>query len=93
MTEKDSCQQIINKSILPIRTNISRNNTDNFSKTGLSINAKNEFINSGVGNNYSKALKVNRGELLYLVIDNVYGGSNGFSLIFKYLHSHRKKIK
>jgi len=84
MTEKDSCQQIINKSILPIRTNISRNNTDNFSKTGLSINAKNEFINSGVGNNYSKALKVNRGELLYLVIDNVYGGKDGFSLNFDY---------
>ena len=68
----------------PIRTNISRNNLKNKSITGLNINAKKEYIPSGIQPMYSMALKVNKSENYFLVIDNVYGGESGFSIQFNY---------
>jgi len=85
-TESDSqCERIINKSIQPIRANNSRNNKDEMSVTGLSMIARSDFVPSGIGNHLSKAIKVVKGELFMLVIDNVYKGNEGFSLRFEYL--------
>jgi len=79
------CERIINKSFQPIRSNNSRNNKDEMSVTGLSMMAGSDFVPSGIGNNLSKAIKVVKGELFMLVIDNVYKGNEGFSLRFEYL--------
>ena len=84
--DKDAnCGEIINKSVKPIRSNISRNNKAKNSITGLSMTAKNDFIPSGIGEIYSKALKVTKGDYFILSIDNVYKGNDGFSLKFEYL--------
>ena len=78
------CKNLNYKETKPIRTNISRNNLKNKSITGLNINAKKEYIPSGIQPMYSKALKVNKSENYFLVIDNVYGGESGFSIQFNY---------
>jgi outer membrane protein OmpA-like peptidoglycan-associated protein len=82
--ENNFCKNLIYKQTKPIRTNISRNNLKNKSITGLNINAKKQFIPSGIQPMYSKALKVNKSENYFLVIDNVYGGESGFSIQFNY---------
>lgn len=71
-----------NKIDKPIRSNISRNNKELRSMTGLEEEAQDEFINSGVGESYSKPIEVKTGELYYLVVDNVYDGGSGHSIIF-----------
>tara|TARA_B100000768_G_scaffold179005_1_gene195810 strand:+ start:100 stop:1329 length:1230 start_codon:yes stop_codon:yes gene_type:complete len=78
------CKNLNYNHTKPIRTNISRNNLKNMSITGLNINAKKEYIPSGIQPMYSKAIKVNKSENYFLVIDNVYGGESGFSLQFNY---------
>lgn len=85
------CKNLNYKDTKPIRTNISRNNLKNKSITGLNINAKKEYIPSGIQPMYSKALKVNKSENYFLVIDNVYGGESGFSIQFNYYEE--KNIK
>ena len=85
------CKNLNYKETKPIRTNISRNNLKNKSITGLNINAKKEYIPSGIQPMYSKALKVNKSENYFLVIDNVYGGESGFSIQFNYYEE--KNIK
>ena len=87
----DFCKTLNYKETKPIRTNISRNNLKNKSITGLNINAKKQFIPSGIQPMYSKALKVNKSENYFLVIDNVYGGESGFSIQFNYYEE--KNIK
>ena len=78
------CKNLNYKQTKPIRTNISRNNLKNKSITGLNINAKEQFVPSGIQPMYSKALKVDKSENYFLVIDNVYGGESGFSIEFNY---------
>ena len=85
------CKNLNYKDSKPIRTNISRNNLKNMSITGLNINAKKEYVPSGIQPMYSKALKVNKSENYFLVIDNVYGGESGFSIQFNYYEE--KNIK
>ena len=87
----DFCKTLNYKETKPIRTNISRNNLKNKSITGLNINAKKQFIPSGIQPMYSKALEVNKSENYFLVIDNVYGGESGFSIQFNYYEE--KNIK
>ena len=89
--ENNFCKNLNYKQTKPIRTNISRNNLKNKSITGLNINAKKEYIPSGIQPMYSKALKVNKSENYFLVIDNVYGGESGFSIQFNYYEE--KNIK
>ena len=38
-------------------------------------------MHSGLGDSYSKALTVNKGEVYYLVLDNVYENGKGHTLI------------
>ena len=82
--DNNFCKNLNYKQTKPIRTNISRNNLKNKSITGLNINAKKQFIPSGIQPMYSKALKVNKSENYFMVIDNVYGGESGFSIQFNY---------
>jgi len=80
-TDKNFCEDIKSGKIKPVRTNISRNQKQLESKTGLSVDASEEFVHSGLGDSYSKALTVNKGEVYYLVLDNVYENGKGHTLI------------
>lgn len=91
--ENDFCKNLNYNHEKPVRSNISRNNLKNKSITGLNINAKKKYIPSGIQPMYSKALKVNKSENYFLVIDNVYGGESGFSLQFSYYKEKNIKGK
>jgi outer membrane protein OmpA-like peptidoglycan-associated protein len=80
----DFCQKLMDKKIEPIRTNISRNNKDAQSKTGLSWDFKDKMIHSGVGANYSYGLEVTKGDRYFLLVDNVYSNGKGHQLAFNY---------
>ena len=79
------CENIRSKKLEPIRANNCRNDKSIQSKTGTSLQAENEFIPAGPGENYSKVIQVKKGDSLLLVIDNVYYGQEGFTLILDYL--------
>lgn len=78
------CAQIETGSVRPIRTNISRFNPAIGSKTGLSRSAKADFVGSGPGEAYSRALPVKKGERFLMVVDNVYKNGGGHRLTFQY---------
>ncbi len=80
----DFCNQIKEKKIMPIRTNISRVNVSISGRTGLSGEAKNEYMRSGIGNPFSKALSVKEGERYYLVLDNTSIKGSGHILSIGY---------
>lgn len=63
-----------------MRTCISRNDKSLKSMTGLSADAEHEYIHSGVGESYVKALPVKAGEWYYLLVDNVYSNGGGHTV-------------
>ena len=83
-TDENFCADVKNKSILPIRTNFSRNKTEIGSKTGLHQKASQEFISRGVNPAYSKAITVEKGETYVLLVNNVYKNGSGHFLHFDY---------
>ena len=54
------------------------------SVTGLSKSADVDFVRSGPGEQFSRALNVNEGETYYLVLDNVYDNGSGHTLNLHY---------
>ena len=50
----------------------------------MSIQAKQELVKEGVNDAYSKPLKVAKGEVYYLVLDNVHENGGGHTLEFFY---------
>jgi outer membrane protein OmpA-like peptidoglycan-associated protein len=82
--ENDFCNKIKSHVLRPIRSCISANDKSIDSKTGLSVDAKDEFIKAGYGKSYSKALKVKKGEIYYLVLDNVHENGSGHTLKLHY---------
>ena len=84
-TDTSFCNNVIlKKRMLPDRTNISRPNPKLESVTGLSFTEKEEWISSGIGRAYSRAMNVKKGSMYYLVLDDVYGKGNGHYLKFEY---------
>jgi len=77
---------LIQKRINPVRSNIARSQGKNKGKTGLSWNATEEFVVAGPNNTYSKSVKVIKGEIYYLILDNVYPNGDGHYIIFDYLN-------
>lgn len=77
------CEFILKRKLVPIRSNISRNNRSIDSKTGLSINSKFEFNNHGNNASYSKFVNVKPGEKYILVVDNVSKKVKGHKIVFK----------
>lgn len=84
-TSKEPCPEIISKTNKPIRTNIARNDTSKGSMTGLSAYANANFVHSGPGDNYSKALQVTAGDKFILVLDNYKDRGKGHSIQFNYM--------
>lgn len=76
----DFCDKVRSKELSPVRTCISRNDKSINSMTGLSVDAENEYIHSGVGEPYVKALPVKAGEWYYLLVDNVYSHGGGHTV-------------
>lgn len=80
------CEQIQEKSILPIRSVISRNDKRLASRTGLDAYAKTVHQEEGPGPSFAQAIQVKKGQRFYLLIDNVYGGGEGYELAFKFFY-------
>lgn len=84
-SDSTTCPQIIANQLKPLRANLARNNFKVKSKTGLSISSKSELVNQGIGNPYSKAIQVKKGEKYLLVLDNVYPNGKGHTINFNFM--------
>ncbi len=80
----DVCEQIKLKKNIPLRTNIARGDTSYHGKTGLKLNAENDFKTSGKGNPYSSYIDIKPSEVYYLVIDKYKASEFGFSINLNY---------
>ena len=78
------CDKIGSKQVVPIRSNISRNDPNIGSRCGLSKDAPDAFVRSGVGSSYSSALEVEAGQLFYLVVDHQNPPRAGYQIRFHY---------
>jgi outer membrane protein OmpA-like peptidoglycan-associated protein len=74
------CRDVADGTKIPLRTNISRKNTLMGGRTGISESAIDDFVPSGPGNPYSRALKVKAGDVLYLLVDNPFRENEGHSI-------------
>lgn len=84
-TDSLFCKNVANQKIKPIRSNISRTGHSGEEElTGLTGNAKESFVVSGKGFQYSKFLEVKTGEKYYLVLDNVYPNGKGHKIEIGY---------
>jgi outer membrane protein OmpA-like peptidoglycan-associated protein len=77
------CDSLLNYKINPIRACISRDKEELNGKTGLNYKSTNELVKHGVGAAYCKSLSVKKGEIYYLVLDNVYDKGEGHTLEFE----------
>ncbi|MDP1745624.1 MAG: OmpA family protein [Bacteroidota bacterium] len=84
-TDTSFCQGIQKNKIKPVRSNLSRLNSQNKGITGLASDAKSEFVGKGIGAAYSKSVKVLKGEKYMLVLDNVYPDGKGHVIHFNYV--------
>lgn len=80
-----TCKDILKERIKPVRSNLSRNDTNNLSITGLSDTAANEFNGKGIGNQFSKSMAIKSGEQYLLVLDNVRDSGKGHKLLFSFI--------
>jgi outer membrane protein OmpA-like peptidoglycan-associated protein len=80
----DICGKIMKKEVAPVRSNISRNDKSLNSMCGLSKDAPEVFVRSGVGSSYSSAIEVEDGELFYLLVDYQDRPRDGFTIRFHY---------
>ena len=81
----DFYANVLSKKIKPIRTCISRNNVKLKSKTGLIIDeTAKSFIHSGTGDSFVKYIRVQKGEVYFILLDNVYDKGKGHAIHFHY---------
>ncbi|MBK7751517.1 MAG: OmpA family protein [Flavobacteriales bacterium] len=78
------CDKIASKQVQPIRSNISRNDKEMGSRCGLSADAPDQFVRSGIGASYSSAIEVKEGDLFYLVVDYQDRPLAGYTIHFHY---------
>jgi len=81
------CDSLLNHKISPVRACISRNKKEISGKTGLGYQSKEEFIKQGIAAAYAKPIEVKRGEIYYLVLDNVYEKGEGHMITFEIAQS------
>ena len=77
------CDSLDKHKISPIRACISRDKEELNGKTGLNYKSVNELVKHGVGAAYCKSLPVKKGEVYYLVLDNVYEKGDGHTIEFE----------
>lgn len=78
------CDKILTKQAVPLRSNISRNDTTIGSMCGLSKTATEDYVRSGLGSSYSNALQTQAGELFYLAVDQSERPRAGYTIHFHY---------
>ena len=78
------CDKIATKQVKPVRSNISRNDVALESRCGLSKEATDLYVRSGVGASYSHSLETEAGQLFYLVIDHQDRPQSGYTIHFHY---------
>jgi flagellar motor protein MotB len=78
------CEKIPSRQVVPVRSNISRNDKSIGSRCGLSKEATDDYVRSGVGSSYSRAIEVQAGELFYLVLDYQDRPRAGYTIRFHY---------
>lgn len=81
------CQSIIDDEAVPVRSNISRKNVEVDGYTGLKEGVVEEYVPSGPGDSYSRALNVKKGQQYYLLIDNPFRENRGH---YVYLYFNKK---
>ncbi|MCF8331488.1 MAG: OmpA family protein [Bacteroidales bacterium] len=79
-TGHNICSKIQNNDLKPIRSNISRNNKNINSITGLRESAAQKYVNQGPGDDFSQSVKTEKEDTFLLVVDNVYRGGKGHTL-------------
>ena len=86
MLFKDSstlfCDSLLANKKTPIRACISRDKEELKGKTGLSFKAISPFVKNGIGSAYCNPIDVKKGEVYYLVLDNVYKKGEGHLIEF-----------
>ncbi len=78
------CDKVASRQVAPIRSNISRNDKSTGSRCGLRKDAVDDFVRSGAGSSFSRALEVEAGDLFYLVIDYQNRPRAGYTIRFHY---------
>lgn len=78
------CDKIATKQVSPVRSNISRNDPSLGSRCGLSKEAAEDFVRSGVGASYSRSVDVTAGQLFYLVVDHQERPRSGYTIHFHF---------
>ncbi len=75
------CKKIEEHKLTPVRTNLAKPDSATHSGiTGLSLTATDSIVPLGYNPNYSKALKVKKGERYFMVIDNYTEAKGAFIL-------------
>lgn len=80
--KNDFCDSLEKNKLKPARANISRDKTELVGKTGLSFKGKKELVREGLNDAFSIPLPVKKGEIYYLVLDNVYEKGEGHTIEF-----------
>ena len=78
------CDKVASRQVTPLRSNISRNEPSVGSRCGLSTEAPDPYVRSGVGSSYSSALQTEAGQLFYLVVDAQEKPNAGYTIQFHY---------
>jgi outer membrane protein OmpA-like peptidoglycan-associated protein len=76
------CDSLQRHRLKPVRACISRDKEEVEGKTGMGYKGKKELVKEGIGDAYVKPLYVTKGEIYYLVLDNVYEKGEGHSIQF-----------
>ncbi|CAG0983936.1 MAG: OmpA family protein [Bacteroidetes bacterium] len=87
VSEKNAdCNSIT--ALKPHRANISRVDKNNGGKTGLSKNAKSQFVPSGVGNAYSASIFVKENQQIIIATNNWSKSGKGHTLVVEKLNKN-----
>lgn len=78
------CDSFLMNRSKPIRACISRDKNELKGYTGLKLRSKKELVKEGPGEAFLRSLEVKKGEVYYLVLDNVYENGGGHSINFFY---------
>lgn len=77
------CDSLQKHKINPTRACISRDKEELNGKTGLNYKSTKELVKHGVGEAYCKSINVKKGEVYYLVLDNVHEKGEGHTIEFE----------
>jgi len=80
----NTCKHIQKGGLKAVRSNISRPKLRG--QTGLRSSSKYTYVREGEGSSWSKSIFVNKGDIYYLILDNVYQGGSGHRLQLFYNH-------